>query len=78
LFAKKRSSSPNPEAPMSSLLTMPSRISPRIDEQQSRIVASLFWRPYHRRNQVLGISPATVKRDWSVAKAWLSRQMKRG
>jgi hypothetical protein len=27
---------------------------------------------------VLGISPATVKRDWSVAKAWLSRQMKRG
>ena len=28
--------------------------------------------------QVLGISPATVKRDWSVAKAWLSGQMKRG
>jgi hypothetical protein len=27
---------------------------------------------------VLGISPATVKRDWSVAKGWLSRQMKRG
>jgi hypothetical protein len=27
---------------------------------------------------VLGISPATVKRDWSVAKAWLSRQMRRG
>jgi hypothetical protein len=26
----------------------------------------------------LGISSATVKRDWSVAKAWLSRQLKRG
>jgi len=27
---------------------------------------------------VLQISPATVKRDWSVAKAWLSRAMKKG
>jgi DNA-directed RNA polymerase specialized sigma24 family protein len=27
---------------------------------------------------VLGISPSTVKRDWNVAKAWLTRQMKKG
>jgi DNA-directed RNA polymerase specialized sigma24 family protein len=25
--------------------------------------------------EVLGISPATVKREWSVAKAWLYRDM---
>jgi RNA polymerase sigma-70 factor, ECF subfamily len=28
--------------------------------------------------QVLGISPATVKRDWTVAKAWLASEMDRG
>jgi DNA-directed RNA polymerase specialized sigma24 family protein len=25
--------------------------------------------------QVLGISPATVKREWSTAKAWLYHEM---
>jgi hypothetical protein len=25
--------------------------------------------------EALGISPATVKRDWAVAKAWMARQM---
>jgi DNA-directed RNA polymerase specialized sigma24 family protein len=28
--------------------------------------------------EVLGISRSTVKREWNVAKAWLTRQMKRG
>jgi RNA polymerase sigma-70 factor (ECF subfamily) len=28
--------------------------------------------------EVLDISPSTVKRDWNVAKAWLTRQMKKG
>jgi len=28
--------------------------------------------------EVLGLSPATVKREWSVAKAWLSREMRKG
>jgi DNA-directed RNA polymerase specialized sigma24 family protein len=28
--------------------------------------------------EVLGISASTVKRDWNVAKAWLTRQMKKG
>jgi RNA polymerase sigma factor (TIGR02999 family) len=52
----------------------------RIDEQQSRIVELRFFGGLTTEEtaQVLGISPATVKRDWSVAKAWLSRQMKRG
>jgi DNA-directed RNA polymerase specialized sigma24 family protein len=25
--------------------------------------------------EVMGISPATVKRDWSMAKAWLHREL---
>jgi RNA polymerase sigma-70 factor, ECF subfamily len=52
----------------------------RIDEQQSRIVELRFFGGLTTEEtaQVLGISQATVKRDWSVAKAWLSRQMKRG
>jgi DNA-directed RNA polymerase specialized sigma24 family protein len=25
--------------------------------------------------QVLGISPATVKRDWRMAKSWLHREL---
>ena len=52
----------------------------RFDEQQSRIVELRFFGGLTTEEtaQVLGISPATVKRDWSVAKAWLSRQMKRG
>jgi RNA polymerase sigma factor (sigma-70 family) len=50
------------------------------DEQQSRIVELRFFGGLTTEEtaQVLGISPATVKRDWSVAKAWLSRQLKRG
>jgi hypothetical protein len=27
---------------------------------------------------VVGISRSTAKRDWKVAKAWLSREMKKG
>jgi RNA polymerase sigma factor (TIGR02999 family) len=52
----------------------------RIDEQQSRIVELRFFGGLTTEEtaQVLGISAATVKRDWSVVKAWLSRQMKRG
>jgi RNA polymerase sigma factor (TIGR02999 family) len=52
----------------------------RVDEQQSRIVELRFFGGLTTEEtaEVLGISPATVKRDWSVAKAWLSRQMKRG
>ena len=28
--------------------------------------------------EVLDISPATVKREWSVARAWLYRELSRG
>jgi len=50
------------------------------DPQQSRIVELRFFAglTVEESAAVLGISAATVKRDWSMARAWLSRQMKRG
>jgi RNA polymerase sigma factor (TIGR02999 family) len=49
----------------------------QIDEQQSRIVELRFFSglTVEETAEVLGISPATVKRDWSMAKAWLHREI---
>jgi RNA polymerase sigma factor (TIGR02999 family) len=51
----------------------------RIDEQQSRLVELRFFGGLTTEEaaEVLGISRSTAKRDWNVAKAWLSRQMQR-
>jgi len=51
-----------------------------IDERQGRIVEMRFFGglSIEEIGEVLGVSRATVKREWNVAKAWLSRQMKRG
>jgi len=48
-----------------------------IDEQQSRIVELRFFSglTVEETAEVLSISPATVKRDWSMAKAWLHREL---
>ncbi len=50
-----------------------------LDEQQGRIVELRFFGGLSNEEtaEVLKVSPATVKRDWSVAKAWLVRRMKR-
>lgn len=50
------------------------------DLQQSRIVELRFFAgmTVEETAAVMAISPATVKRDWSMARAWLSRQIKRG
>ena len=52
----------------------------KLDEQQGRIVELRFFGGLATEEiaKVLGISPSTVKRDWNVAKAWLTRQMKKG
>jgi RNA polymerase sigma factor (TIGR02999 family) len=49
----------------------------KIDEQQSRIVELRFFSglTVEETAEVLSISPATVKRDWSMAKAWLHREL---
>jgi len=51
-----------------------------LDPQQARIVELRFFGGLATEEiaEVLGISASTVKRDWNVAKAWLSRQMMRG
>jgi RNA polymerase sigma factor (TIGR02999 family) len=51
----------------------------KLDEQQGRIVELRFFGGLATEEiaLVLGISPSTVKRDWNVAKAWLTRQMKK-
>lgn len=50
------------------------------DEQQAKIVELRYFGglTIEETAQVMGISPATVKRDWNVAKAWLAREIKRG
>ena len=49
----------------------------QIDEQQSKIVELRFFSglTVEETAAVLDISPATVKRDWSMAKAWLHREI---
>jgi RNA polymerase sigma factor (TIGR02999 family) len=52
----------------------------RLDEQQGRIVEMRFFGGLATEEieLVLGISASTVKREWNVAKARLSREMKKG
>src|SRR5918996_863065 len=49
----------------------------KIDPQQARIVELRFFTglTVEETAEVLGISPATVKRDWVTAKAWLYRDI---
>jgi RNA polymerase sigma factor (TIGR02999 family) len=48
-----------------------------LDAQQGRIVELRFFAglTIEDTSEVLGISPATVKRDWVAARAWLFRAM---
>src|SRR5215469_10227195 len=50
----------------------------RLDTQQSRIVELRFFAglSIEETSRVLGVSPATVKRDWTTARIWLSREMR--
>ena len=50
------------------------------DVQQGRVVELRFFGglTVEETAEVLGISPATVKREWTLARAWLSREIQRG
>lgn len=52
----------------------------RRDAQQEKIVELRFFGglTVEETAAALGISPATVKRDWNMAKAWLTREVGRG
>ena len=47
------------------------------DAQQSRVVELRFFGglTIEETAEVLGISPATVKREWAMARAWLRREL---
>ncbi|RMD65951.1 sigma-70 family RNA polymerase sigma factor [Candidatus Parcubacteria bacterium] len=50
-----------------------------LDERQTRVVELRFFAglTIEETAQTLGISPATVKREWAMAKAWLYREVQR-
>jgi RNA polymerase sigma factor (TIGR02999 family) len=49
----------------------------KLDPQQARLVELRFFGglSIEETAEALNISPATVKREWAVAKAWLSREL---
>ena len=49
----------------------------RIDPDQARVVELRFFAglTIEETAQVSGVSPATVKREWQTARAWLRREM---
>ena len=51
----------------------------QIDPQQGRIVELRFFGglSIEATARILAISPATVKRDWTAARAWLYRELTR-
>ena len=51
----------------------------QLDAQQARIVELRFFGglSIEETADVVGVSPATVKRDWAVARVWLHRELKR-
>jgi RNA polymerase sigma factor (sigma-70 family) len=50
------------------------------DAQQSRVVELRFFggMSVEETAEVLGVSPATVKRDWATAKLWLYNELMTG
>ncbi|HMI51606.1 MAG TPA: sigma-70 family RNA polymerase sigma factor [Candidatus Saccharimonadales bacterium] len=52
----------------------------QVNSQQSQIVELRFFSglSIEDTSEVLGVSPATVKRSWTTARAWLFREMNRG
>jgi RNA polymerase sigma factor (TIGR02999 family) len=49
----------------------------KMDEQQAQIVELRYFGglTIEETAKVLGISPATIKRDWKLTKAWLYREL---
>jgi RNA polymerase sigma factor (TIGR02999 family) len=51
----------------------------RLDPQQSRIVEMRFFGGLSIEDtaKIVGVSPATVKREWATARSWLRREVAR-
>lgn len=67
------------EAPTSDLLALHEAMQrlERIDSRQSRVVECRFFAgmSIEETAEALGVSPASVKRDWALARAWLNREL---
>jgi len=50
-----------------------------LDPEQARIVELRFFAglSIEESAEALGVSPATVKREWTMARAWLKRELKK-
>ena len=51
----------------------------KISERQARIVECRFYggMSVEETGEALGVSAATVKREWALARAWLNRELQR-
>jgi RNA polymerase sigma-70 factor, ECF subfamily len=51
-----------------------------IDERQAKVVELRYFTGLgiEETGEALGISPATVKREWTMARAWLKRELRDG
>jgi RNA polymerase sigma factor (sigma-70 family) len=49
-----------------------------LDERQARVIEYRFFggMSIEETAEALGVSPATVKRDWVAARAWLNREVR--
>lgn len=71
-------STPNPNSEIDVLVLDEALTSlSKLDAQQAKVVELRFFGglSIEESSEVLGISPATVKRDWVTARAWLKREM---
>ena len=68
--------SPEPAVDLQALDEALTRLA-ALDSRQARIVELRFFGglTLEETAEALAISPATVKRDWSVARAWLAREL---
>jgi RNA polymerase sigma factor (TIGR02999 family) len=67
------------EAPTADLLALNRALEKleAIDPRQSRVVECRFFAgmSIEETAEAMGVSPASVKRDWAVARAWLNREL---
>jgi RNA polymerase sigma factor (TIGR02999 family) len=67
------------EAPAAELLALHEAMQrlEAIDPRQSRVVECRFFAgmSIEETAEALGVSPASVKRDWTLARAWLNREL---
>jgi RNA polymerase sigma factor (TIGR02999 family) len=70
-----------PQKPEVDLLALDTALNKlaALDSQQSRLIELRFFGGLSIEESavVLGISPATVKREWATARAWLQRELKK-